>query len=1081
LIHPCFRAAGAILVLLWIGAAPAGAEWERYQSSRDGLASNYVFSIHEDGRGVMWFGTADGISRFDGTRWTTFRDELPNRGVNAIAEDAEGRLWFGTQNGGVVAYDGSSWTVYDAHGGYLPSNQVQSAFADGQGDLWFGTPAGLVRHHPADGSWHTYRPEDGSIIHPFATSIAEDAEGDLWVGSPAGASRLDPTRTIWDRFPEDPNGLARDSVLVIAAEPSGGVWFGTDQGAFRFDGANWSRYAKANSGILDDVVTNLLVDSSGDVLFGGLAGLSRRDSRTWRSWTKTSDGVLLNRVLALTEDREGNLWISVTGGGGAGLYRFDRTEWAQVPLTDFNDMTEDGAGELWFTSIDRGIYRLDRFGRWSLPPGIAWPLYATTILSDTGGFLWIGTSDGGVVRVNPERTGSETFATPTLPGSGVRAILEDRGGRIWLGTESGAVSYDSGSWTRYLDGTGGPGPFSVDGFMEDSVGVTWIRGSGGLFRLDPGGGDPVAVPAGPGSVPSGVVQDFLTAGNGDRWFATGNGLSRFDGSSWTTWPYLVSVSDTSMNALRESSDGAIWVGSIRGASRFSGGEWTHFDRNILGSENIIAVFEDDQSTIWLSARNNGLLRWNGRGWRTVDTGDGLASNLVTRIFQDSRGSLWFGSFAGLTEYRPDRTAPQTVFITTPSPLWGSRIAPFVYGGAYGEGADLEYEPSWEGVPLASWSGTVSTDLAGLSDGTTTFSVRARDWVGNVDPTPAEFLFEVDATSPTPVVSSPVYGEAVRGKVTVRGTADDPRFTGWRLTVRAAGSSGPETELAASSAPVTNGVLTTWDTETYAEGVYDLLLSVTDALGLTGQIPVSVQVDNRAPFADVTSPVTISASRGGNVYSTLGEAHLYFPPQGFERDAVVELEVMAGPPLGGPEAAERISPDFSVGWGPAMLLKPAAFDLVLPDTLAADAPVSLYRREENGSWARMGGTRSGAMLSTTLRAAGTHAVFLDRSTNSAPGVTGIVLTPRVFSPTGGFAATEVAVGFSLAAPGPVRVSVFNRAGKLVRRVFDARLQAGDNLVRWNGRDQNGDIVEDGIYLVAVEARGETSVRTLAVVR
>jgi flagellar hook assembly protein FlgD len=93
-----------------------------------------------------------------------------------------------------------------------------------------------------------------------------------------------------------------------------------------------------------------------------------------------------------------------------------------------------------------------------------------------------------------------------------------------------------------------------------------------------------------------------------------------------------------------------------------------------------------------------------------------------------------------------------------------------------------------------------------------------------------------------------------------------------------------------------------------------------------------------------------------------------------------------------------------------------------------------------------------------------------------------LVPRVFSPQGGFAARDVAIGFTLGRAGPATIRVYNRAGRLVRTVIGGLpLEAGANLVRWDGRDEDAAIVPDGIYLVAVEALGETQRRTLAVVR
>ena len=96
--------------------------------------------------------------------------------------------------------------------------------------------------------------------------------------------------------------------------------------------------------------------------------------------------------------------------------------------------------------------------------------------------------------------------------------------------------------------------------------------------------------------------------------------------------------------------------------------------------------------------------------------------------------------------------------------------------------------------------------------------------------------------------------------------------------------------------------------------------------------------------------------------------------------------------------------------------------------------------------------------------------------------GLAFTPRVFSPTGGFAGNEVGISFTLGRPAPVTVRVYSRSGRLIREVIaDQTMNAGANLVRWDGRDRNGGYAADGMYLVTVEALGRTERKTLAVVK
>ena len=89
---------------------------------------------------------------------------------------------------------------------------------------------------------------------------------------------------------------------------------------------------------------------------------------------------------------------------------------------------------------------------------------------------------------------------------------------------------------------------------------------------------------------------------------------------------------------------------------------------------------------------------------------------------------------------------------------------------------------------------------------------------------------------------------------------------------------------------------------------------------------------------------------------------------------------------------------------------------------------------------------------------------------------------MFSPRGHVANEEAAISFTLGRPGPVTVRIYNRAGRLVREVASGQpMNAGANLVRWDGRDSDANLVQAGVYLVVVEALGKKEVKTLAVAR
>jgi ligand-binding sensor domain-containing protein len=130
-----------------------------YDTTNSGLPSNYILPRVIDSGGTKWIGTGAwalgemnrrydaGLVAFDGSEWTvydTLNSRLPDNGVSAIAIDKDGTKWIGTDYGGLAAFDGISWTVYDTLNSELPSNSISSLVIDNDGTKWIGTWIGAL-------------------------------------------------------------------------------------------------------------------------------------------------------------------------------------------------------------------------------------------------------------------------------------------------------------------------------------------------------------------------------------------------------------------------------------------------------------------------------------------------------------------------------------------------------------------------------------------------------------------------------------------------------------------------------------------------------------------------------------------------------------------------------------------------------------------------------------------------------------------------------------------------------------------------------------------------------------------------
>ncbi len=745
-------------------------------------------------------------------------------------------------------------------------------------------------------------------------------------------------------------------------------------------------------------------------------------------------------------------------------------------------------GIVWVSTYENGgLNYLDRSGSWrSLRPTNVPRVPATSpfLIEDRSNTVWCGSKGEGLASLDSTRKHSVFYTRALgLPSDSISALALDAADRLWVGTANGLARYDTTGWATWLANSA-PGTDSIRDIVEDGQQRLWISSSRGLYSLDPTRttltrmtiGDPLA---------DSLISILVAGRNGRVLAGTRKGISVLDQGVWTSPAGGWAPGDSDVTSLMEDRQGRIWFGTYLGITRYNGNGWDHFPTSVLDNTPIKALLEDRSGGIWAVRQTNGVVRYNGESWRGLSqSGDGLMSSQITGVVEDTQGHLWFPGPCGLSQYSPDRTAPQTLILSKPPPLIPVGNVQFVFGAAYGESADLEFSTSWDGVDYSPWSPSVSFSREGLPDGRDTLRVRARDWTGNVDPTSAIYAFEVDATPPEAVLSSPTWSQPVRGTIELRGTAQDARFADYRVEVRRSGLStwtGPGvTLLNADTLQVHDGRLATWDTTAFPEGLYDVRLVVRDSLGLIGPSLTMVMVDNLAPYADVTSPRRIPAS-GGDVYSTLGEVHIYFPPGALTAgDSVLIVPADASPAL------PAVVNAYGIAWQGAALRKPAILEMTQGDstTMLSGGEIEIRRLADDSTWAAVGGTRDAlsGKWSALITSPGTYALIRG-SDNTAARTTlsPLSMSPRALSLSGGYGGASIAIGFSLGRPGTASLRVYNRAGHFVRELASGvSLSAGANMIRWDGRDRDGRMVHEGLYLVSVEAMGTVQTRTVAVV-
>ncbi|MBT6144255.1 MAG: hypothetical protein HOH74_02425, partial [Gemmatimonadetes bacterium] len=440
--------------------------WRTY-GLPDGLASTSIDAIYQDRNGYLWFGTQGGVSRYDGTHFTTFTidDGLAYNGVSAIAEDADGTLWFGTW-GGLSRYDGLTFTTYTTADG-LADDLVLALHRGSAGRLWIGTQSGL---NCLDGSdLHTYSVGHG-LPHEHISAIAEEPDGSLWFGTwGGGASHFD-----GDDFTTYAGiDLGHDEISDIGVDAEGGIWFATQSGVSRIFGDHVRRYTETD-GLAHNAASSLAFDALGRLWVGTWeGGVSRLTAAGFVNFDSDA-GLAHNEVSTIAADGDGHMWFGTWGGG---ISRYDGNNFEHFSDVDLagaaKALWQDHKGRLW-VGTSAGLYRKDRHGfhHYTTSDGLAHNA-VNAITEDQSGILWIGTQSG-LSRLDGDGNVTSFTTDDGLPHNWVNAVHCDAGGRLWLGTwGGGAARFDGESFVTYNDANG-LGHDWVNTIYEDGFGRLWF-------------------------------------------------------------------------------------------------------------------------------------------------------------------------------------------------------------------------------------------------------------------------------------------------------------------------------------------------------------------------------------------------------------------------------------------------------------------------------------------------------------------------------------------------------------------------------------------------------------------------------
>jgi ligand-binding sensor domain-containing protein/signal transduction histidine kinase len=650
-------------------AAPRSLRFE-HLGLEQGLSQETVKTILQDRAGFMWFGTQDGLSRYDGYRMRVFRTDpgdpasLPDSYVQASHEDGEGRLWFGTR-GGLARFDEAAqkfvrYSFVSGSERVARNRAVSAIIGDGAGGLWIGTGDGLIHLDSASGRFRAFRHDGGdpaSLRDDRVTALALDGRGGLWVGTGVGIDYLPAGAASFDHYDIDPHGDAkRNTVTSLSMGQSGILWIGTGAGldAWRTgEGQPQRRHVGHEEGMGDAGIRTLYHDAGNNLWVGtDLEGLKWLDPVSQRFVGYTSQpldrhSLSDNQVSAVRIDRTGTLWVGTM-----------------------------------FGSINRADLASGGFGSFTLLPGEQGTQLSNisrkvrSIATGADGRLWLGTIGAGLVHIEPisgraERIRHDPARRGSLPDDTVYAVQPGRG-RLWIGSPTGLSwrDADTGRFTTIALGKDAAGN-NVQDLMLDRAGNLWAATRGGLFLLGPDGHILSAWrhdPLDPSSLGEDSGYALLEDHTGVIWIGTENGLDRFDRASGTFSHFRHDDKDPAtlrhnrIYYVYESTRGELWVGTAAGLHRMerdAGGRTVFRYFPVTSAHEPVpigAILEGGRGELWVST-TVGLTRVDPAtgDFKSYSAKDGLLDGtyFVGSAARGADGELHFGGVNGMTSFMPD--------------------------------------------------------------------------------------------------------------------------------------------------------------------------------------------------------------------------------------------------------------------------------------------------------------------------------------------------------------------------------------------------------------------------------------------
>jgi len=595
---------GLIIIILSNSSVIAQMLPLKNYSTKDGLPQSSVKCIFQDSTGFIWFGTFNGISKFNGTKFVNYNVEngLSDNNVSSILEDSKGNLWITTSQGldrlTDTMFVQETWT-----------RRADKIVEDSKGNLFLdGGMRELIKYDRENPV--AIVPESGKWKAPIA-DIFIDSDDVLWILTNRGLYTYNGFQ-INTVILEEKSFFSNAVCMLIDHEKN--IWIGTEEGLHKYFNGEVKSFSR-ESGLADNHVLCLMEDSNNTLWAGTFGGVNKIDDNGISTYT-VRNGFPDNIIISMFEDREGIKWFGTNGGGVSKLTNemfLNITK--EIGLEDELVMAieQDTRGNYWFGSFNGGItvYDGSSFGSITkengLPDNRVW-----SIKRDSRGNMWIGT-EAGVVRYDGYMFHNVTENSP-LSDETVYSITEDDDGTLWFASGLGPYRYKNGALQNYGEEIGYKDV--IWSLCKDSRGELWAgTNSDGVLNITRG----EIYFNKENGLPNNFVRSIFEDHNGNLWFGTDAGLVVYDGTRLRTFTKEDGLSDNTCYSIIEDDNHNLFIGTNQGINKLD-------------------LDEKDYNFI------------------TYNVDDGLIANELNSrsCYRDNEGYLWFGTIMGVVRYDPGK-------------------------------------------------------------------------------------------------------------------------------------------------------------------------------------------------------------------------------------------------------------------------------------------------------------------------------------------------------------------------------------------------------------------------------------------